>query len=392
MDTSSLLVQLPQAGELPYLIFPAALLIYYLICWLLVGRDSKIENVATQYDTPPGISPGVARYILTGGSDGTTLAAILADLAAKQVISVQPEGRSYRIKLLNDRATVMPEGATALKSLLGVELAACPYSVAVTAKSGITLQPPKPSTAIFGHNVLESSMGTTVPHSPPPPDETVAPPRRETILNPSAAQDIKSILDAIQATFREKLKGVYFRWNFGFVGAGMMATFVWALVVAWTLKDSPLFLTFWLLFFTSVAGLVIAGVWTSKPAHPTPAQRIQYLLVPILFFLLPGFVIYVALPNAHTFVLALLISVVLNNIFFVLMRAPTAEGRRVLQQLAGFREFLVRVEQDRLSRLNSQAEQVQLMNRFLPYAIALNVREGWGDSLAAAFSNAVVER
>src|SRR5262249_638782 len=115
MDTSSLLAQLPQAGELPYLIFPAALLIYYLICclldvpggfliyyliwWLLVGRDPKIENGATQYDTPPGISPGVARYILTGGSDGTTLAAILADLAAKQVISVQPEGRSYRIKL-----------------------------------------------------------------------------------------------------------------------------------------------------------------------------------------------------------------------------------------------------------------------------------------------------
>src|SRR5262249_34819412 len=176
MDTSSLLAQLPQAGELPYLIFPAALLIYYLICWLLVGRDPKMENGATQCDTEGGISRGVARYILTGGSDGTTLAAILADLAAKQVISVQPEGHSYRIKLLNDRATVMPEGATALKSLLGVELAACPYSVAVTAKSGITLQPPKPSTAIFGHHVLESSMGTTVPHSPPPPDETVAPP------------------------------------------------------------------------------------------------------------------------------------------------------------------------------------------------------------------------
>src|SRR5215469_6864162 len=122
MDTSSLLVQLPQAGELPYLIFPAALLIYYLICWLLVGRDPKIENVATQYDTPPGISPGVARYILTGGSDGTTLAAILANLAAKQVISLQPEGRSYRIKLLNDQATLIPEEAVVLKSLFHVEM------------------------------------------------------------------------------------------------------------------------------------------------------------------------------------------------------------------------------------------------------------------------------
>src|SRR5262249_38605305 len=227
-----------------------------------------------------------------------------------------------------------------------------------------------------------SSMGMPAPHSPPQPGETDLPARNESILNPGAAQDIKSILDAIQTAFRDNLQGVYFRWNFGFVGAGMIATFVWALVVAWTLKDSPLFLTFWLLFFTSVAGLVISGVWISRPSRPTPAQRIQHLLVPILFFLLPGFVIYVALPNAHTFVLALLISVFLNNVFFVLMRAPTPEGRRVLQQLAGFREFLVRVEQDRLACLNSQSEEVQLMNRFLPYAIALKVREGWGDSLA----------
>ena len=390
MNASSLLIQLPQAGDLRLLIFPAALLIYYFICWLLVGRDPKIENVATQYDAPPGISPGVARYVLTGGSDGTTLAAILADLAAKQVIAVQPEGRNYHIKLLNDKATVMPEEATVLKSLLHVELAACAYSTAATAKTGITSQAAKPSTAIFGDDVLESSLGRSVPHSPPPLDETVLPARSETILNPSAAQDIKSVLDAVQGTFRDNLQGVYFRWNFGFVAAGMIATFVWGLAVAWTLEG--LFLTFWLLFFTSVAGLVISGVWISRPSHPTPAQRIQHLLVPILFFLLPGFVIFVALPNAHTFVVALLISVVLNNVFFVLMRAPTPEGRRVLQQLAGFREFLVRVEQDRLSRLNSQSVEVQLINRFLPYAIALNVREGWGDSLAAAFSNAVVER
>jgi len=33
-----------------------------------------------------------------------------------------------------------------------------------------------------------------------------------------------------------------------------------------------------------------------------------------------------------------------------------------------------------------------MMNRFLPYAIALSVREGWGDKMASAFSDAIVER
>jgi uncharacterized membrane protein len=112
-----------------------------------------------------------------------------------------------------------------------------------------------------------------------------------------------------------------------------------------------------------------------------------------MFFGVPGAMIYFfALPDSHTFVIALLLAVLLNNGFFFLMRAPTPLGRATLQQLAGFREFLLRVEQDRLDRLNVPAEHAELMDRFLPYAIALGVKEGWGDTMAAALSNAIVER
>jgi hypothetical protein len=134
-------------------------------------------------------------------------------------------------------------------------------------------------------------------------------------------------------------------------------------------------------------------VWTSKPAHPSLKQRVTLALIPPLFFGLPSVMIYsFALPEAHGFVLALLLSVVLNNIFFVIMRAPTPRGVAALRQLAGFREFLVRVEQDRLDRVNTPEQRAELMNRFLPYAIALNVREGWGDKMASALSDAIVER
>jgi hypothetical protein len=154
-----------------------------------------------------------------------------------------------------------------------------------------------------------------------------------------------------------------------------------------------MFITFWLLMFTSIAGLVIGGVWTSKPARPSAKQRVARVLVPVLFFGLPGAVIYfAALPQSHGFVLALLLSVLLNSIFFVIMRAPTPRGLIILQQLAGFREFLMRVEQDPLDRVNTPEQRAELMNRFLPYAIALNVREGWGDKMASAFSDAIVER
>jgi predicted membrane protein DUF2207 len=157
--------------------------------------------------------------------------------------------------------------------------------------------------------------------------------------------------------------------------------------------QSSMFLSFWLFMFTSIAGMVIGGVWTSKPTRPSTKQRVTRMLVPVLFFGLPGAVIYfAALPQSHGFVLALLLSVIFNSIFFFIMRAPTQRGLIMLQQLAGFREFLLRVEQDPLDRVNTPEQRAELMNRFLPYAIALNVREGWGDKMASAFSDAIVER
>ncbi|MGZ4843025.1 MAG: hypothetical protein ACXV5J_14840, partial [Candidatus Angelobacter sp.] len=60
--------------DIQHLAFPGLLLAYYVVCWLAAGRDPKIGNIAPRYEPPAGISPGVARYILTGGSDGTTLA------------------------------------------------------------------------------------------------------------------------------------------------------------------------------------------------------------------------------------------------------------------------------------------------------------------------------
>jgi hypothetical protein len=137
----------------------------------------------------------------------------------------------------------------------------------------------------------------------------------------------------------------------------------------------------------------IGGIWASKPSRPSAKQRVTRLLVPVVFFGFPGAVIYfAALPQSHGFVLALLLSVMLNSIFFFIMRAPTPRGLTILQELAGFREFLLRVEQDPLDRVNTPEQRAELMNRFLPYAIALNVREGWGDKMASAFSDAIVEK
>jgi len=385
--------------DVHHLAFTALLLAYYVICWLVAGRDPKIENVAARYEPPAGVSPGVARYILTGGSDGTTLAAVLTGLAAKGVVSIQPQNGSYAIQLLNSGATLLPDEASVVRTLFNIEQTVQPYADSNSAivgspdarKSGTfagaNMTPPATAQPIRGGSGTDAASAATAVGLAPASSSMA-------IVNPQAGAQIKAHIDALQDTFRKNLQGVYFRQNFIYAGVGMAATLAWSLFVATTLQESSsMFITFWLFFFTSIASLVIGGVWTSKPARSSIKQRITRAVLPIFFFGMPGAIIYgFALPGAHGFVLALLLSVLLNSIFFVIMRAPTSRGLIVLQQLAGFREFLVRVEQDRLNRVNTPEQRAELMNRFLPYAIAMNVREGWGDKMASAFSDAIVER
>lgn len=384
------------------LAFPGLLLVFYVVCWVAVGRDPKVPNVGPRYEPPAGISPGVARYILTGGSDGTTLAAVLAGLAAKGVVAIQPQGASYAVSLLNSSPILMPDEASVIKTLFNAVSTVQPYSDSNTAVLGAASLPTSSqqtsgsqtsnisrksvAASMRGNSDVTTGSGAAVGLSPSPESQV--------IIDPLAGPTIKGHIDALQGTYSKNLQGVYFRQNFRYAGLGAAGTFVWTMFTAATLEaQSSMFISFWLFMFTSIASMVIGGIWTSKPSHPSAKQRVTRVLVPLLFFGLPGAVIYfAALPQSHGFVLALLLSVVLNSIFFVIMRAPTPRGLLILQQLAGFREFLMRVEQDPLDRVNTPEQRAELMNRFLPYAIALNVREGWGDKMASAFSDAIVER
>lgn len=376
-------------GDLWFLLFPLLLFVYYLICWSRAGRDPKVQNVTPQYEPPSGISPGLARYIITGGSDGTTLAAVLAQLAAKGVIAIQPQSGSYGLELLEENTSIQPEEA-ALVQVLFTQLKQ-PDGAGGLASASEATTPRELREAVSRIPSQQlASQGLAVAA------ELAATPRPKMLLDPKSAYQVKLAIDAIQESFRKNVQGLYFRWNAIYVLAGIAVTFAFGLLASFFIDSSrapSTFLTLWLLFFTSGAGTVLAFWRSSRPTQPTTTQSMNSGIILLFFFVVPGFLIgAVAMPGAKWLVLSLLLAVALNSAFLVLMRAPTEKGRKVMEQLAGFREFLVRVEQDRLERMNTPEEKARMMNRFLPYAIAMGVKEGWGDTMAAAFSNAIVER
>jgi Predicted membrane protein (DUF2207) len=72
------------------------------------------------------------------------------------------------------------------------------------------------------------------------------------------------------------------------------------------------------------------------------------------------------------------------------LKRKTLLGRKTCDQLAGFRQFLEKVEQEPLNRLNPAQQPLVSLERFLPFAIALEIKEAWGDHLTQTFCAATV--
>jgi len=76
------------------------------------------------------------------------------------------------------------------------------------------------------------------------------------------------------------------------------------------------------------------------------------------------------------------------------LQAPTVAGRGILDRIEGFRRYLGVAEEDRLNALTPPEETPELFERFLPYAIALDVENRWakrfGGVLAATGTSAAV--
>jgi len=114
-------------------------------------------------------------------------------------------------------------------------------------------------------------------------------------------------------------------------------------------------------------------------------------MVPLLMFgAVLGFVdTKIAKLSSPAFAYTLVAVVVINVGFAISLKRLTPVGRQRLDQVLGFRQFLSTVELDRLDRMNNPHMTPVLMNDYLACAIALDLKEAWGDHLSSAlFSSA----
>ncbi|MBT8101766.1 MAG: DUF2207 domain-containing protein [Gammaproteobacteria bacterium] len=73
--------------------------------------------------------------------------------------------------------------------------------------------------------------------------------------------------------------------------------------------------------------------------------------------------------------------------FAIIMKRPTLRGRKLLDEMLGFKDFLEIAEKDELNLRNPPQKTPQLFEAFLPFALALGVDQEWSERFATVLAN-----
>jgi hypothetical protein len=326
---------------------PVALFLYYLIAWFAIGREPEPRPLVTRYSPPEGFSAAGVRYMTRSGCDGRSFAAVIAQLAVSGCIRVEPQGHKYKIsRLLGDRrvdAQLAPEEQRVLAMLF---------------EDGPVIE-------------MDPSWE-----------------QRNT------AQQGRYVFH-IQQELTKRFKGKYFAHHAGIIALGMMLTLVVALALAAVASKrealGSVFFTAWILFCGLPLGLIawLSFVPACKSAARAGGNWLKLLpgAAALLVFaaVIAHLLKLLANETSPAFSVALVAFLAINLGWAPFLKRTTREGRRVLDEIAGFRLFLEKVEQDRLDKLNPPEEILQAGEKYLAFAIALEVKEAWGDHLAQTF-------
>ncbi|RMG57823.1 MAG: DUF2207 domain-containing protein [Gammaproteobacteria bacterium] len=329
---------LPMAGGL------ALLLGYYLVVWYRFGRDLPAGVVHPRYQPPRGHSPASARFLRRMGYDHKTFATALVSLAVKGYLEIEH------------------------KTGWGSE-----WILRRTGKSEVDKSP--------GEQALVNAL--------------FAGGQKEIPLGRSQQSRLKKALKAHEKRLRQDYEKRFFitnrAWALGGIGLSMAIFAVAILMLPGNTKVLGLFATAWLSIWTGAVFAMVASVWRLVRSHSYgQALALGLFSLPFIggeFFGLFMFstMLGPAIP------LGLLLIVFVNLAFYQWLKAPTRAGRRLLDEIEGFREYLVTAEADDITASKERFEDLGLFERYLPWAMALDVEQAWASHFQGALERSMQE-
>jgi uncharacterized membrane protein YgcG len=314
---------------------------FYLVAWLRVGRDPAKGTIIPLFSPPKNMTPPAVRFLTRMGFDHKAFAAAVVDMGVRGYLQIKEDGGDYTL-IRQSAATSLPspEERVAAKLFAG----------------GSTLK-------------LESDN-----HAP-----------------------ISEAIDALRENLQKEFDKVYLISNTGYLGVGIVLTLMAMGSVIFTAPDKAAagFATLWLSVWTvgcAAAAVMVYRQWQDARNFGRIVGAVGITLFALPFFIgeIFGTIMIgteISLPPALT----LPGMAFLNVLFYHLLKAPTLMGRKVMDQIEGFKMYLSVAEKDRLNLLNPPEKTPELFERYLPYALALDVENKWSEQFTKVLAQAQVE-
>ena len=311
--------------------------------WKRVGRDPERGVIIPLFEPPKGLSPAAVRYVLRMGFDDKAFAAAIIDMAVKGYLVIDGEKRKFTLRRKTE------------------------------SRAGLSPGEKKVAGRLF-HNL-----------------------RTEVELKNDNHSVIGGARDALKDALTGEYGRAFFAHNRKYVLPGVALSVVTLMAMAAVspaLHDTGAVLVFGFLAAMATAAFGFIGLRHLKTAVSsgvTFGRRIRSLVTGTVVTVFPlVFLVFAALAAVEIGALplfgVLVLLVAANALSIYLMQAPTAAGRRIMDAIEGFRLYLSVAEQPRLDMLHPPKMTPQLYEKYLPYALALDVENAWSERFAASLA------
>lgn len=322
-------------------------ILYYAGAWIVVGRDPTRGTIIPLFEPPLGLDAAGLRYVSGMAYDERCFTAALVGIAVKGWARISDDDGTYTVSKAGERHTPLGPAERRVNS-------------ALLSDASIELK-----------------------------------------------QKNHSKIRAAIRSLREALKGEYdgkmFRANRNWLIPGVVLS---VLVVLAAGFSGPFqssfafgFMMIWLTAWTFACFHLVSRVWSSWRDFLRPGAGVfdrigsgllsiiaTAFAIPFLFGEAFGLIMMVH-ATSLLMVPVLLGMVGLNFLFYYLLRQPTLAGRRVMDQIDGFKMYLTTAEGAELAQA-APAKTPQLYERLLPYAIALEVENEWAEQFSSVLEKA----
>jgi len=323
------------------------LLGFYVAAWVAVGRDPAKGTIIPLYEPPRGFSPAQIRCIVRMGYDHKAFSAAVINMAVKGFLKITEEDGVYTL------------------------------STTRTDTSGLAPEEERIAAA-----VLSSGSALT--------------------LETENHQAISEAIDGVRRDLKKQCARTYFVTNMGYFIAGVVISALVLLLGGFAAErpgavGATLCISIWLAGWTFGVIFLLrraTAAWRAVRGGARSAFRrwgeaifTTLFAIPFLFGEAAGF-FFLCSQTSPLMGAAVVALGGVNFLFYRLLRAPTLAGRRILDQIEGFKMFLSVAEKDRLNFLNPADRTPELFEKYLPYALALDVEQAWAEQFSDVLARA----